>query len=480
MADDDTDTGSDVGLGDQSDAQDLAELAQFRQSAPGVYSPTPAPAPAPAAPQQALTPPTYQRPVPFDPKTFKPTEEPFSFTPTKPQENKSGWSDAKNELWSGVVSNYKDVMGAAKFASDQLNLDPSISSFIKGQQDWATDQATKSVDDLSPSAQQAMHASVLGYLGMRDAQGNAIPTPGEAGWKNYIGATVTSAIPALALAIIPGSILGKVAVKTAAALGAGEAATGAAAVAGQMAGSGGAYAVQNAGLVYDNMADAVRDAPDSTMMQNPHYAELRKSGMTEGEAKWQTFQKAAPAAVAWAAAVGGAAGAGIGGRLIPGGLGTMARVGVGAAEGAATMGAQSGVDTYLTQQATGQTDLSAVMADAISGGVQGAAFGAAGGVLHAKPGVDPDVGAAMLQIEGAPAPLQIEGAKEPQGPAPGPVSAGSPSDIPPLSDNQVRAQQTPSPGAPPVPNPNAVSFADVNTAPVTRAPEPVPAPPPAP
>ena len=53
-----------------------------------------------------------------------------------------------------------------------------------------------------------MHSSLFGG---KDDQGNALPGPGTVGWGNYLGATIASVIPDIALAIVPQAVVGRAA-----------------------------------------------------------------------------------------------------------------------------------------------------------------------------------------------------------------------------------------------------------------------------
>ena len=470
---------------EQSDAQDQRELAQVMPSAPlgppggtSAFAPAPSPTPGYAPPQQtALTPPpAYRPPAKFDAASAKSTGDTFSFPPGEPAEpaGASTWKDMKEAFWQGILGQGKDILGAAKFATDQMESDPAIKSHIEDARAVIADQIDKSTQSMSQAGQKTMRESVLGYAGMRDKDGNAIPTPGENGLGRYLGLTVAQALPTVLLAIVPASLMSKVAVKalsvagvaTEAAGAAGEvAATTAARVAATTASTGTTatlFGTQNAGAVYNEISDQLAKASPKDLMTSPVYAQAIASGKSDGEARAEVLKQSAWA-VGAAAAVGAATGVGVGGVLHGGpltaGRGLVARTAIGGTEGAVTMGAQGGANTALTQQAVrGQVDLPSVLADAAASGVQGAGLGAVGGVFH-------------------PGEARARGTPEAEPPPPPPPPPGVAPDVHTALRDQLELDLTQAPPGPVAGSPQGELFRTADQAQQPR-PEPPPEPPP--
>ena len=446
--DPDTDDTDVEGQAQQQDLQDRYETAQatpvsapsmpLRSAAPGVLSPTPAPS---SPPQTGLTPPPAYKPPPkFDPSTAKSTGDTFAFPPAAaPKEDKSSWADFGNEVWRSTMNMGSAVASGAKFIAEQANADPEIRGVIQTGKDWFVDQAAKSLDALSPKAQEAAQASVLGYLPGRfgrDAQGNQIPTPGDVGFSRYLASTTAEFLPQALFILVPGGLIAK------AVVGATQ------------------FGLQGMGDLYDRIHKEIGDAKDSDLMaQQPFYADMRNNqGMSEGQAKAQLSQKAAP--LIWGmGAISATVGAGVGSMAAKGILGTaergaLTRMGVGATESGTMMAGQGGYNTWAAGQAQGKpADLPSILADAAAQGLPGAAFGAAAGIRgHAappaedkpppppppKPGVGADEGVALqgeLDLSQAP---------------PGPVAGGAQGE---LFRTTQEAQQPPGAPGPPAPPP---------------------------
>lgn len=370
----------------------------------GVDTGASTPAPAPAATPSAIP----RKRAKFDPSSFTPDtggggegELDFSGPPQAPPKAKNeklSWGDYGNAVWSGVAGMGEDLANAAKFVADKIGASPETQSFIEKTRQTMADQVQKSIEDMSPRAQAAMHASVLGYLGQVDEKGNAVPTPGSVGWGAYLGLSVAQMLPSVVAAVVPGTIAGKATVgllaKAGVATRAVEAGVETATTAGrvartgaEMATTGGLFAAQNAGAVVGEISKQIGDASDQELMADPTYAKDRSQGMSVDDAKRAMVNRAGNA-VGMAAVIGGVVGAGTGGLLTRGALGAgerglIGRAAIGAAEGGVAMGAQGGANTALTQQATGKpVDWNAVLANAVSQGLPGVAMGAVGGAMH--------------------------------------------------------------------------------------------------
>ena len=221
------------------------------------------------------------------------------------------------------------------------------------------------------------------------------PKVGDVGWGRYLGIQLAAQVPTLLTFVLPGTIGSvKIALKGAEMAGAGaEAAATAARVGGQTA-TAGFFSGQNTGAVYNQIHDEIGKASDSEMMGSALYAEARRNGASELEAKEQVTNKVAGLVGAGAAVVGAVAGSGMTSAVTHGALGTagrgaLARAGIGAAEGAGLMGAQGAANEALTQTAGQQAgtqqggyDIGKIIASALSSGALGAVFGAGGGLLH--------------------------------------------------------------------------------------------------
>lgn len=309
----------------------------------------------------------------------------FSFAPVQAPSKQGAVHDAADMAWASAQQMGTGLVGAVSATARALGADPQTVSWIEQQRHALQDHIETTYAGMSPAGQKAAQATMWGG---NDAQGQPLPTPGDVGWGRYIAANAAAAVPQVALAMLPGGIIGR----TVSAL---------------------AFGTIGAGDAYNHMVDTVDAASDQQMMTNPAYAQMRQSGMSMVEAKSHTVASQAPAFMLLHGAVDATAGAGVGGLLMKGAMGgavkLAARAGLGAAEGAGVMGAQAGADNALEQKgdiATGaQTTFDpSELARNIAGGVLGgAAMGAAGGAMHGEPAVkavpvvDSDTQAALTE-----------------------------------------------------------------------------------
>lgn len=345
-----------------------------------------------AAPQRQAIPTTVVNKPPAPTRsldTWAPAEgaQPFTVTPDapdKPAEGSSLWGTVGASAWQATKEMGSDALAAASFAARKATNDPAIVGYIEDAR-HKLDANIQSTWESQPADRQlAMHASIFG--GGNDANGQHIPTPGEVGYKQYLAATLGSLIPDIALAVLPEAAASRLAVK----LGV----EGAAKVAGMTA-TGAAFGTDQAGGAYKALVDTVDHTSDTEMMGNPTYAHLRQDqGLTENQAKSKLVGSSqVTALIAAQFGVGAVTGAGTGQLITHGALGVAekglaTRVGVGAAEGAATMGIQGGAGDYLQQQAEQvaaskqEYDPAQTAHAFVSGALGGALLGAAGGAFH--------------------------------------------------------------------------------------------------
>jgi hypothetical protein len=458
----DIDPGGDIeGHAADQDLQDQLEQRQagvspatpppsaFRQTQPGVYSPEAAP------PQAALPSAALPRPRVDTRKGFElDTGERYGMhAPETVEQHPSWWHDAGQAIWQGTLSQGKDLVDATQFAAQQLQADPVVRQHLQGASEAIQQQIETSLDSMDPRRKNALSASALAYFGHNvDPQGNKIPTPGEVGWLNYFSMNAAQLVPPVLAAILPASLVGKVAVKGLSMLGvatkATEAATGlevATRAAGitrttaQAATTGGIFGGENAGAMFEYIHDELGKMKPAEKMNSPVYAELIGQGKSDAEATEAMSRSLAPFVYA-AGAAGGLAGIGIGGavagKLGAAGAGRVAGAAIGGAEGALTMGGQGAANTALEQgfqQNVGKQqgyDYNAILANAVSQGLPGLVLGAGAGALHgrAKPAerppgtsdVDPATAAALTAAsEPSPAQGQLDLSGAPPGFPPG-------------------------------------------------------------
>jgi hypothetical protein len=375
-----------------SDDHDLMDLqdTQERGITPSYYQPVSTPTP-PSPPSGYAPPPHKYQPSVTDRFTVDPDRESFTFRPTdtSSDEGKTYWSDYAKSAWNGARQMGADLLGAVNYASQQLSSDPNAMAFSKRWQKTLEDDITASVESMSPAAQRATHASLLGN------DPNA-PSVSDVGWGRYLAINIASQIPNLLSYFIPGVGGAKGVQFGAKLLGF---AKDAAEVAGKVGGgvaTAGFFGAQNAGAVYNEIAENIRTATPEQLKQNPVYLDLVNQGMTDVQAREEMTKNAARIIVPLAGMVGAAAGSGVSGILVHGAAGTagrgaLKRAGIGAIEGAGLMGGQSGVNEAL-EQGAGQIagtqqefDPTKVARAFASGAIPGLFFGAIGGLAHKTP-----------------------------------------------------------------------------------------------
>lgn len=376
-----------------------------------------------------------------------------------PEGSSSAFADAGKLFWQGMVGQGRDVLGAAEFVSRQLSGDSTVSQHLK---QWGKDTEgyiQSSIDSMDPRRKDALSASMLAYVGHNvDAAGNKIPTPGEVGWGNYVLANAMSLLPTAIVAILPATLAGKLAVKGLSTLGvatkATETATGLtkagniARLGAESATSGGIFGAEAAGQMFNYISDEIAKTPDAEMMKSAPYAELRKQGMSEDDAKAAIRDSSAPYVLGMGT-LGAVTGVSLmsllGGKLATKGVGRLAQGAIGAGEGALMTGGQAG-PTTAAQQAFQQSigtrqgyDYGAILADTVSQGGMGAMLGGAAGVFHgrkrAPDGVDP-ANSLALEAAGPPVPPnhpEFVGPREAQGPPTEPAGPPGPPMGPPTA-----------------------------------------------
>jgi len=405
------------------DYQDYIEQSQQAASAPvapalptptqGIPSsrwtpPTPGDTSRWQPPGQAAAPPPQDAPD-AQLSTIGPAEKPAG-------SNQGTLKDFGDQVWTGVLGLGQDAVGAARFANQQLGADPTIAAHLDAANTAVTDHIAATIGGMSATAQQAMHASIF-----NDGSDPNAPTWGQAGYVRTAAATIAGLVPQIALALIPGTVIGKVAVKLATLAGAGADVAGVAATAAtatsaatdavpavtglaskigtaaSAATTAGSFGTTDAGQAWNQIVDGVDKATPEQMAQSPVYQHLRDTGLSDIDARKQLLSTPGLAAnVAMHFAAGAVAGSGVGGLLKEGALGAagrgvLARTAIGAGEGGVVMGGQAGADTALGQQAgtitgTGPGYDASETAKAVAGGfLGGALMGGVAGVIHGRP-----------------------------------------------------------------------------------------------
>lgn len=431
----------------------------------------------------------------YDPSkvTIDPSAPTYGVAP--PEAPASPLSDFAQQVWTHTISGTAEpIVGAASQAASLLGADPDTVAYIEKQKaalaSYATDQASK----MSPTAQRAMQAT---FFPSKNPDGSDAPSVigGKVSFSSYFGDALAAATPTLALAAVPAGVVGSAMTKLAIAAGATEATAATAATVAGTATTGTLFGTIDAGQAYNALTSGIDAASHTQMMQSPAYQHLYDTATQQGlapadadtQAKQQTVQNLSLAYGAAHFATGAIAGAGVGTLLTKGIIGAagsslLRRMGIGAAEGAATMGAQGGVDNTLDQNAgiaagtQKEFDASELASSISSGALGGAAFGAAGGGLHgghvevpahATPGVSDDAAAALTQAIPQPGPdednPEAGGAMpsptvRPSGPWPDPNQgvqqpAVWPHPTDPDAAPQAPGYQPPAPSAPPPPPP---------------------------
>ncbi len=357
--------------------------------------------------QQSLQPPP-RRALPVDQpvEAWRPADgaQPLSINPAyaiaqpSAKTGDSGLRAFGDQVWASTLSMAQGVLGAASYATraassvdpfagtelatPDFKADQRATAWIEQQKRTVGEHIAATIQDMTPEAQQALSASLWGG---KDENGAPLPTPGEVGWGHYIGAQIAGLIPQAALAILPGGLIGR-------------------------AISAAGFGAIEAGDAYNALVTQVDKAKPAELMTSPVYAELRKQGMDDTTARQTMVGQLARTFVPLQFGVGAAAGAGIGGVLTHGaagaaGRGLAARVGIGAAEGAATMGGQAGAQDYLEQKASqgagtqGEYDPQRTAMAVATGALGGALLGGAGGTLHGAPEAPRQVEAKAEEIK---------------------------------------------------------------------------------
>jgi hypothetical protein len=315
-------------------------------------------------------------------------------------------SNLLSVVWKGVLSNAADIMGAARFAEQQLTSDPETNTWIEEQRKSLEEQVAKDYSD--PKLQKIMSASWMSMFGgSTDAKGNHIPTPGEVGWMNYFMYNTASMIPTVALAVLPATTTAKVATKLMSSMGAVSKTAKAVGTAASIGESAGQFGLQNMGALYNSVSEEVMRTPEAEMRKSHAYVELRNTGQSDEQAKQTLIKQTIPPMALQALLVGGAVGAGFLGMAARGGIaplvgqGLKARIvgaGVGATEMGAMMGGQAAANTALGQQAEQGIgiregyDTDAIRANAVAAAGGSLGMGATFGAYHppvARPRAEP-------------------------------------------------------------------------------------------
>ena len=460
-ADTGADTDTDTDTSDQQDRQDQYERQQygitpvvnFRQTAPGVYSPNPAPAP--AAPQATGLPSPIdilrakRAPKMSDLDTSQaPTTYTFSAPEQPPKDTGTSFGgDLARYAMNSMRGWGQDFVGVGRFLNNQIAQSPGADDYLKSYNDALAKQSDDTLAAMSPTRRNAARASFLRTFGIgpdTDEQGNHIPSPfedGVGGFADYAAQRIVAAgAPIVALAMLPEE---------------GMAATAVAAL---------AFGLSSAGGVFNTIADAVARKPDAEYRKdNEAYNALRGSGLSEQDAKAKVVS-GSWASVLGAFAGGAASGVGFGKVLAPSEVaGALTRRAIGGAEGAATMGLQSASTNVGTQTGLMQTglqkdfDTEALAREVAEGGIGGLAIGATMARKRPvqepapKPGVDPAAGLALrTSLPNEPAgPPVPPGHPDFTGPLPPPHG---PPTAPPLQGEPGFVGPLPPPHGPPAPD----------------------------
>jgi hypothetical protein len=292
-----------------------------------------------------------------------------------------------DEVWASTLQAGQSVLGLASLATRQLTSDPEAVGVIERAKQALQDHVDRTVSALAPGQQNALHAS---FFGGKDEQGNDLPVPGrDVGWGAYLGAQVANFMPQAALAVLPGGLVGKAVTKV---LGEGAALAAGAA---SRAATAGTFGALDAGDAYNALVQEIDQAKPEELIKSPVYQHLREQGVDDVEARRQLVTAIAPSFAAQRFAVGAASGAGLGEFLAHGVVGAaeksaLARVGIGAAEGAATLGGQAAGDQYFQQGAEQQAglrqgyDIGAITKAGMQGALGGALLGAGAGAFRTK------------------------------------------------------------------------------------------------
>ena len=387
---------------EQQDAWDWREQQQT-SPAPGGYTPPQRPLQGPAGTpvRTGLTraaPPAVRAQPRASFADIDPDAQPLAVygRPAPPPPEQGMLANTGDVMWKGVLSQAADIMGAARFAEQQLTSDPSTNTWIEQQRKSLEEQVSKEYAD--PKLQKIMTASLTSMFGGNtDAKGNHIPSPGEVGWFNYFFYNTMSMVPTVALALLPATTSAKIATKLMSSMGAVAKTAQAVGAGAGIAESAGQFGAQNLGALYNTVSGELMNTPEKEMMKSPAYAELRRGGYSDEESKAQLLKQTIPPMALQALVVGGLVGAGFTGMAARGALAPLASKGIknlvlGAGAGATEMGGlmagQAGADTALSQQAQQGMglrdgyDTDAIRANAVAAGIGGAGMGALFGVAH--------------------------------------------------------------------------------------------------
>lgn len=291
-------------------------------------------------------------------------------TQTAPDESASPtWNDYLQSLRGGVDAVGGDVAAGVRYIQDKSS-SGGPDSLANVFQDYFRGDQAAATNDMSDAGRNQLQ--------------EAVTDPDF--WKHPFNAGFLKTInmgPMVAASIAPALI------------------SGGASIPAEVAGLGGSALVGgaiNAGASSEDvykMTDALSDKDFAK--QYPFYANLRKMGVPEADARAQAndrIQALSPlinALVGAGATLLGPAGKLAGLPIGTAGAGLLKRVGIGAGEAGLGMGLQSGVSeatNEAAQQAIDPTktfDPAAIAAATIEGGITGAFMGAAGGLLPNGP-----------------------------------------------------------------------------------------------
>lgn len=377
-------TASDAAESD--DFQDYAEQQQLypqRGALASAAAAPPAPVSIPRATVRAPAQPAFNA----DPSGFQadPNQPAYAGQEAVPQ--RGAVSQFGSEMWASVTQQGADLLGAATAATRALNADPDVAAYVAQQQQSVAAYTAKVISRLSPDAQKAMHASLFAS----GSDPNA-PSPGQAGWGNYAGATIAGLIPTLAMAVVPGSIASRVAAKLATTVGAAADVAGTVGKVANVATTAGMFGAQDAGAAYNEFTHAIDTSTPQELSKSPTYQQAISQGMSDVDARKQMVATLAPAFMAERFTAGAVAGAAPASILLKGAVGSVAstagRAALGAAEGGVAMGGQNLADTAAQQQLEQQTgqrqgfDPHALAMAFAQGALGGAVLGGVGGTIH--------------------------------------------------------------------------------------------------
>jgi hypothetical protein len=279
-------------------------------------------------------------------------------TPAK-SDDAPTWGDYGKAVGAGAASVGADLAAAGRYFYD-MGKSPAVAGIFADLQDVFSTAADNTTDSMTKEGRDRLASTITS----------------DKFWEHPASASalkLANMSPMVAASILPGGIVSDATMAAAA-----------------TAAAGGAL---NAGGVVDEIykkADALSD--DDLKKASDYYAGLRASGLDEKAARSDYTKSLMGLKPAINFIVGAGVGAiGPAGQAVKGlkgaatsEAGVVGRTATGAAEGAATMGAQSGVGDYSTQQAEVEgglkpnIDTGALVDHVLEGGAFGAAIG--GGV----------------------------------------------------------------------------------------------------